>query len=152
MKPSALLLAVAVVSAVLPGCASIQSPAVVSAVQKIQTKQHAADMLVDDMSKLFEGVVGELPEADRAAYRTAFSAQVERYRALSLSASQALDAALETQSESPDMAKIGRLLVDAARGVYDAFRTFGGPKGIVHDEPAKLARVDAALTWLEEHP
>lgn len=152
MKLTAIVLAVAVASAVLPGCAAIQSPSVVSVVQKIQTRQATVDRLVADMQKVFDGAVAALPESDRAAYREAFQAQVERYTDLSLSTSQALDAVLETQKEAPDAVKIGHLLVEAARGVYDVIRTFGGPKGVTHDEPAKLARIDAALAWLEEHP
>lgn len=151
MKPAALVLAVAVAS-VLPGCAALQSPAVVSVVQKIQSRQATVDKLVADMQRVFDGAVAALPESDRAAYREAFQAQVERYTALSLSTSQALDAVLETQKEAPDAVKIGRLLVESARGVYDVIRTFGGPKGVTHDEPARLARIDAALAWLEEHP
>lgn len=147
-----LVFVLTVLSTTIPGCAALQSPAVVAVVQKVQSRQATVDKLVADMQRVFEGAVSALPESDRAAYREAFEKQVERYTALSLSTSQALDAVLEMQTDSPDAVKIGRLLVEAARGVYDVIRTFGGPLGVSRDEPAKLARIDAALAWLEEHP
>lgn len=149
MKPAALVLAVAVASAVLPGCAALQSADVLAFVQKAQTKHHLADEAVKDITESFAEVLKAVPESSRAAWQKEFDAKVNAYRGLSVSLSEALSAVAESQKPSPDVATITRLLVQAARGVFDVVRTFGGPQGVTHAEPDKMDRADETLRALE---